>query len=145
MSNVGTRPSHGDGDAPEHAPLPRQPRPCPDCLGHLEPSTVAMPGSFAHDEGCPAGAAMDAVSATDREWFAAHPGTSEYWRRLMPGDLGLHSLSCVGSIDGRPLRVRVRQIADGVRGRTIPANMYIRTGTPDGDRLAYRLGLSAAP
>lgn len=115
---------------------------CPDCTGvpTLREDGLTV---LTHSDGCPVGRALDHMSDTDRAWFDAHPDASEYWRDLLPGDFGIGSLSCIGSIDGQPLRVRVRQIADGVRVRSLPGNAYVMLGTEDGIRLAHRLGILA--
>lgn len=115
---------------------------CPDCAGVLD-RTPEGGGRLVHSDGCPVGAALDAMSARDRAYFDAHPGVTEYWRDLMPGDLGLGSLGCVGSSTGEPLRVRVRRLGDGVRVRRLPSHMVVFLGSEDGNRLALRLG--AAP
>lgn len=111
---------------------------CPDCTGVPAPNERGG-GTLSHDPGCPVGRALDAMSDADREWFAEHPDAEHYWRDLLPGDLGVSSLACVASLDGRPLRVRVRRLADGVRVRSLPANLLVFAGTEDGNRVAARL------
>lgn len=114
---------------------------CSDCVGTTRDDIDEPWPVYTHADGCPAAAALDHMRDTDREWFDAHPGADHYWRDLHPGDLGLASLSCVGSSDGAPLRVRVQQVAPGVRRKRLPANLYVLLGTLDGDRLAARLGI----
>lgn len=105
---------------------------CPDCTGAHDHDQVLR-----HDHGCPISTALEAMSATDRAWFEAHPGAGEYWRDLLPGDLGVSCLDSVvlGTTDGRPARVRVRQIEPGVRLRSMPGNLVIRLDTLDGARV----------
>ena len=55
---------------------------CPDCPAVADPDTRAVE----HFDGCPVGRAIDEMTATDRRWFAAHPGADHYHRPLMPGD-----------------------------------------------------------
>lgn len=112
---------------------------CPDCSARLRPD--ARGGTLTHDDGCPTGAALDAMTEADRSWFAAHPDADEYTRPLLPGDLGIGSLSCVLA-DRAALLVRVRQVGPGVRVRTLPANLAVNLGTEDGRRVAARLGLA---
>lgn len=122
--------------------MTRRPSPwdCPDCAGTLD-TEAGRDYVLTHSDGCPVGSALDAMSDADRAFFDAHPEADEYWRPLMPGDLGVGSLACMGSTDGKPLRVRVRRIAEGVRVRSLPANAFVMLGTEDGNRIAYRLGV----
>lgn len=85
---------------------------CPDCSG----ATVA--GRLNHDETCPVGRGIDAATAGDRDWFAAHPEAHSYDRDLTWSELVEFAL-----IDGLPYtpaggRVMVVQFAPGVRART---------------------------
>lgn len=113
---------------------------CPDCTG-----AARIGETLSHADTCPVGIALDAMTATDREWFAAHPDASEYWRPLLPGDLHVADLASVvmGTVDGRPPRVRVRQLGEGVRVRSLPGNLVLRADTLDAARLLHLL--SAAP
>ena len=113
---------------------------CPDCSARLRPDGHG--GALAHGDGCPTGAALDAMTEADRAWFAAHPDAAEYTRPLLPGDLGVGSLACVMAADGGALLVRVRQVAPGVRVRTLPANAAVTLGSEDGRRVAALLGLA---
>ncbi len=46
-------------------------RQCPDCI-----AVQNRDGVLQHSDGCPFEAAMDAVSAGDRNWFETHPGAT---------------------------------------------------------------------
>lgn len=94
---------------------------CPDCNGHT------TSGVLSHASSCPVTRALDAISERDREWFATHPGTTTYRRELMPGDIGVPTLEGVvlGTLDGRPPRVVVRQLAEGVRVRSLPRGLVL--------------------
>lgn len=113
---------------------------CPDC-----PGVAGTPGPLVHADTCPIGQALDHVSQVDREWFAAHPDATEYRRDLLPGDLHVGNLDAVvmGTVDGKPARVQVRQIAEGVRVKSLPGNVVLRVDTLDAVRVV-RL-LTAAP
>ncbi len=109
---------------------------CPDCSGTATGEQVLK-----HDDTCPVSAALDAMSQLDREWFAAHPGATEYYRPLVPGDLHVAHLDSVvlGTVDGKTPRVRVRQIGEGVRVRSLPGNLVLRADTLDALRLLTML------
>lgn len=121
--------------------------PIPPPLGGIDAATCAdcsadmaqhLHGHLAHDPTCPTGRAMDAATARDRAYFEDHPQATAYVRDLMPGDLAARDLACVFSLDGRPLLVRVRRIADGVRGKTLPSNLGVFLASEDGYRIAAR-------
>lgn len=84
---------------------------CPDC-GATESST-----GIEHLAGCPAAKATDEMSDRDRSWFEAHPNATEYYRELMPGDLGVASLDAF--VAGG--KVHVTKQGPGIRARRLPA------------------------
>lgn len=91
---------------------------------HICPDCGAVPDAknqLRHDETCPSGRALDDVSAADREWFEAHPGADEYWRRPTPVEVESIMRSMGKEMPDEPYevvgRVRVRQLAPGVRSR----------------------------
>jgi hypothetical protein len=109
---------------------------CPDCTATGSPGELIR-----HDDTCPVSAALDHVSRVDREWFAAHPDATEYRRDLLPGDLSVASLDAVllGTADGKPARVTVRQIGPGLRVRALPGNLVVRVDTLDALRVVHLL------
>lgn len=113
---------------------------CPDC-----PATSDDTGQLTHAGTCPTGHALDHVSQVDREWFTAHPGATDYRRDLLPGDLHVSNLAAVimGTVDGKPPRVKVRQLEVGVRVKSLPGNLVLRVDTLDALRV-IRL-ISGAP
>lgn len=116
-----------------------EPLTCPDCLG------VAGDGRhLTHADTCPIGQALDRISQVDRDWFAAHPGATEYYRPLLPGDLHVADLASIvlGTVDGKPPRVRVRQVAEGIRARSLPGNLVIRADTLDAARFLRMLTMA---
>jgi hypothetical protein len=112
------------------------PTDCPDC-----PADSTDTGRIVHADTCPVGQALDHVSQVDREWFAAHPDATEYRRDLLPGDLHVGNLDAVllGTDDGNPPRVRVRQVAEGVRVKSLPGNLLLRVDTLDALRVVHLL------
>lgn len=94
---------------------------CPDCDGYTEA------GRLRHADTCPVTQALKEISRRDREWFTAHPGAKAYRRELMPGDIGVPTLEGVvlGTLDDRPPRVVVRQVADGIRVRSLPPGLVL--------------------
>lgn len=102
---------------------------CPDCPAVGDPDLMRLE----HFDGCPIGRALDAMSATDREWFAAHPGADRYHRQLMPGDLGISSLRCILTSG----KVEVRRLDEGahVRYRRLPQLTVILEDEPSADAL----------
>ena len=112
---------------------------CPDCPAVADPDTKVVE----HFDGCPVGRALDEMSATDREWFATHPGVDHYYRPLMPGDLGLASLRCIVAAG----TVRVHKLDDdaSVRYRRLPAVTILidqDDPSPDALRVAALIGLA---
>jgi hypothetical protein len=109
---------------------------CPDCTASGSPGELLR-----HDDTCPVTAALDHVSQVDREWFAAHPDATEYRRDLLPGDLSVTNLDAVllGTADGKPPRVTVRQIGPGLRVRALPGNLVVRVDTLDALRVVQLL------
>ena len=112
---------------------------CPDCPAVADPDTKVVE----HFDGCPVARALDEMSATDREWFATHPGVDHYYRPLMPGDLGLASLRCIVAAG----TVQVRKLDDeaSVRYRRLPEiTMWIDQDDPSPDALkvAALIGLA---
>ncbi len=67
---------------------------------------------------CPIAVAVERMTVADREWFESHPGATEYYRPLKPGDIESSSLRALMG-DDVP-KVRVRQIRPGFRVRNIP-------------------------
>lgn len=112
------------------------PTDCPDC-----PADTSTTGRLVHADTCPVGHALDHVSQVDREWFAAHPHATEYRRDLLPGDLHVGNLDAVllGTDDGKPPRVRVRQVAEGIRVKSLPGNLLLRVDTVDAVRVVRLL------
>lgn len=88
-------------------------RGCPDCTRTRRPDLT-----LEHDPGCPVGADLDATSARDRAWFAAHPWATEYRRPLTYSER-----VTLAEAQGLPLgarivgRVTVRNVAPGIRVR----------------------------
>lgn len=95
---------------------------CPDC------GQTSVKMHLAHERTCPVSKSIDAMTDTDKAWFIAHPHASRYWRDLVPGDLGLHTLDGV-QWEGKVL---VKQISPGVRTRMLPPF----TVRPDADSLS---------
>jgi hypothetical protein len=117
---------------------------CADCaqIAVLEMVTRTDSGGYLdHLGGCPAGEEMLRARTRDRNWFARHPDAESYRRPLMPGDLGLRSLSVVTNA-GR-VRVEVRTF-DGFRVKLLRRDdLVIRPGTVDGEYLDKVLGQQA--
>lgn len=114
---------------------------CPDCDGRVRS------GAIDHAESCPAARALEEISRIDREWFAAHPFASSYRRELMAGDLGVGTLEDVllGTVDGRPATVVVRQVAEGVRVRSIPGGLVLNPLSLWGELAAQSLAGISLP
>jgi hypothetical protein len=95
--------------------------PCPDCDGYVRS------GVLTHRDSCPAARALEDISQRDRQWFTAHPFAKHYRRELMAGDLGIGTLEGVllGTVDGRPPMVIVRQVSPGVRVRSLPSGLVV--------------------
>ena len=51
---------------------------CPDC------TAMTADGRLTHDDTCPQGGAIDAVSDSDRAFFESQPGVKEFWRKPSP-------------------------------------------------------------
>jgi hypothetical protein len=73
--------------------------------------------------------AVEVMLDKDRTFFEQHPEATEYWRELMPGDLFISSLDSVFSGDGKPMKVRVKLVGDGIRARVYPPNMCFVVGS----------------
>jgi hypothetical protein len=90
---------------------------CPDCaaVDTGEPPTVR------HRDTCPVGRGINDATASDREWFAAHPDSDVRERALTWAER--EQQVALGAppeqLDGA--RVTVRNIASGVRVRVIVA------------------------
>jgi len=87
---------------------------CSDC------SAVADGDEIVHDPTCRIGLDLDDTAESDARWFADHPGAQQYFR---PPSWSEIQLGCECG-DPRPVvliagRVRVIQVADGVRGRDL--------------------------
>lgn len=111
--------------------------PCPDCAAVGDPDLMRLE----HFDGCPIGRALDAMSAADREWFAAHPGADRYHRPLMPGDLGIASLRCI--VASGKVEVRRLDQAANVRYRRLPQfTVILDQDDPSADalRVAQMIG-----
>lgn len=132
MNTIQTYPPQGGSNAHR----------CPDCAGACAPED-GLGSVLRHSRTCPTGRAMDAARDRDAEWFRQHPETDTYTRELLPGDLGIGSLSCVTSSDGLPLLVTVRQLADGIRSKRLPRNVLVNLGSTDGQSVASRLGVDS--
>jgi hypothetical protein len=115
---------------------------CADCRGRRKKVGESF-ATFVHEDGCPVLVATEVARERDREFFAAHPWASEYYREAMPGDLSVTSLDCIlATADGKPPRIRVRQIAEGVRSKAPTGNLpwFLDLMSFDGQRLALMMG-----
>lgn len=64
--------------------------------------------------------AVSEVMWTDRKWFLDHPGTVEYYRELMPPDIGCKTFDGVVFLDDRVPKMKVTKLDEYVRSRHYP-------------------------
>jgi hypothetical protein len=67
---------------------------------------------------------LETAMKRDRRFFARHPFLSEYTREIMPGEFPRSEMPPGCEAHGR---VIVRQIAPGVRVRTLEPNFFVVT------------------
>lgn len=102
-------------------PSVRVPAVCPDC------SAVVVDQKLTHDETCPIGRAIGAITDADRDWFEEHPAATEYRRPVTLAEIIEQRTAGVWpDVRGRVVgRVLVTQIAPGLRMRTFDGVVVI--------------------
>lgn len=94
---------------------------CPDC------TATEVDNHLQHDPTCPLGLDLDRTSDADRRFFADHPGARNYWREIRPSEVAdLRRTGVIPNAPGKVAgRVRVTNIADGVRVRGFENVLYL--------------------
>lgn len=90
--------------------------PCPDC------ASVAVPGAkggstLKHEGTCPLYGGLEKVCDGDRKFFESHPSTDEYYRPISRAEIIDFEYMLGSRVPEGVYRVRVKQIAPGIRTR----------------------------
>jgi hypothetical protein len=97
-------------------PVARQ---CPDCAASWEPGDEGKGPLLSHEDTCPLGRAIDAVTNADREWFAQHPEATSNVRPISQAEMT--DLALMGERHTSRSTVEVIQVAPGMRSRQFTA------------------------
>jgi hypothetical protein len=94
---------------------------CPDCTG------TEVEQHLKHDQTCPLGLDIDAITDADRRFFEEHPGTTKFYRPVMASEITEQRMfGQLPDVPGQAVgKVLVTSIGPGVRARCFDDVVYV--------------------